>query len=78
MGSRPQLEAAMKRPILDDVDRRAIASGAAAAALQLAEDLTFPMGNRDDWEELRCELRDGFLTVVAEAFTPTTTITEAR
>ena len=53
---------------LSATERAAVASGAAAVALQLAEDLTFPMRDRATWERTRRELRDGFLTVVAEVF----------
>jgi hypothetical protein len=57
-----------RRLALTEVEQRAVASAAAAAALQLAEDFTFPMRNREEWEATRRELRDGFLTVVAETF----------
>ena len=53
---------------LTATERAALASGAAAAALQLAEDFTFPMRDRDEWERNRAALRDGFLAVIAEVF----------
>lgn len=55
---------------LSDAERAAVASGAAAAALQLAENFTFPLRDRAEWDRLRCELRDGFLAVVAGTFQP--------
>lgn len=58
----------MSAPCLSEIDRTAVASAAAAAALQLAQDFTFPMLNRDEFERTRQELRDGFLAVVAEVF----------
>lgn len=62
------MAAQMTVPRLSEIDRKAVASAAAAAALQLAQDFTFPMLDRDEFEHARKELRDGFLTVVAEVF----------
>lgn len=76
----------MSVPCLSEVDRAAVASAAAAAALQLAEDMTFPLLDRTVWERVRCELRDGFLPVIDQTFAnfpneegrPTTAMAGAR
>jgi hypothetical protein len=53
---------------VDSTNAAAISSAAAAAALQLYEDLTFPLFERSQWERIRVELRDGFAPIVAETF----------
>lgn len=58
----------MGLPRLSEEDRSAVASAAMRVARQLAEDLTFPILDRELWERVSGELRDGFLTVIAEVF----------